>query len=73
MLLAFCLVKSLSSVFIFKLCHFKAFDDYITLHNSSTLLVTIHHTMELYTRDMIIIFVGYLQDIQGSSLYNYTY
>ena len=24
---------SLSSIFIFKLRHFKAFDDYVTLHN----------------------------------------
>ena len=37
--------KSLSSVFIFKLCHFKAVDDYITLHNLSLLA----------TRDVVII------------------
>ena len=30
--------KSLSSVFMFKLCHFKGFDDYIILHNFSMLL-----------------------------------
>ena len=33
-------------VFIFKLCHFKAFDDYITLHILSMLLtyiVTLYH------------------------------
>ena len=36
--------------FIFKLCHFKAFDDYVTLHNLSMLLtyiVTLNHTMKL--------------------------
>ena len=43
--------KSLSSVFIFKLCHFKAFDDYVVLHNLRmplTHIVTLYHnTMKL--------------------------
>ena len=33
-------------VFNFKLCHFKAFDDYIILHNLSmplTYIVTLYH------------------------------
>ena len=38
--------------FIFKLFHFKAFDDYVTLHNSSMLLTylvcdPLPHTMKL--------------------------
>ena len=33
--------KSLSTVFTFKLCHLKEFDDYITLHNLSMLLTFI--------------------------------
>ena len=32
-------IKSLSSVFIFKLCHFKAFDDYVTLHNLQIIVI----------------------------------
>ena len=38
--------ESLSAVFIFKLCHFKAFDDYVMLHNLRmllTYLVTLYH------------------------------
>ena len=40
---------SLSPVFIFKLCHFKVFDNYITLHNFNMLLmyiVTLYRTNE---------------------------
>ena len=35
-----------ANCFLFKLCHFKAFDDYVTLHNLSMLLtyvVTLYH------------------------------
>jgi hypothetical protein len=38
-------------VFIFKLCHIKAFDDYVTLHNLSMLLtyiVTLYHIQRSY-------------------------
>ena len=51
-------MESLSSVFIFKLCHFKAFDDYITLHNLSMLLtyiVTFYHNEATSYRDVVII------------------
>jgi hypothetical protein len=38
----------LSTVFIFKLCHFKAFDDYIILHNRNMLYSDpVLYTMEL--------------------------
>ena len=42
---------NLSSVFVFKLCHFKAFDDYEILHNLSMLLtyiVTLYHIQWSY-------------------------
>ena len=32
-----------SSVFIFKLFHFKAFDDYVILHNSYIVTITIYN------------------------------
>ena len=40
--------SSFSSVFNFKLCHYKALDDYITLHNLSILLTyigTLYHNI----------------------------
>ena len=33
-------ILSLSSIIIFKLCHFKAFDNYATLHNLGTCIHT---------------------------------
>ena len=51
--------KACDLFFSFKLCHFKAFDDYITLHNLSmplTYIVTLYHnTVTLYTRDVVIV------------------
>ena len=45
------------------LCHFKTFDNYVTLHNLSMLLTYIvtlyyYYTMKLYTRDVVIVSYG---------------
>ena len=48
-------------IFKFNLCHFKAFDDYVTLHNLRMLLtyiVTLYHVihaLKLYTGNVVII------------------
>ena len=48
----------MSSVFNFKSCHFKALDDYVTLHNLSMLLTYIVTFTMIYngaTRDVVIV------------------